>query len=185
MEENQNGNPQDTNNQEFNLPEENLTPEESTEISEENLTKVDSCEELLAEEKDKYLRLYAEFDNFRKRSQKERADIFKYANEETLVSLLPVLDDFDRAIKLWNDEGNTEGLEGVQLIYNKLYNTLKDKGLQKIEINQGDDFNVDTQEAITQVEGPEELKSKVVDVIETGYKLGDKVIRYAKVITGK
>lgn len=180
MEENQNTQNEHTENQEEILNEP-LTDQET--IEEEQPT----CEELLVAEKDKNLRIFAEFDNYRKRSQKEKAEFFKYANQDTLVSLLPVLDDFQRAIgQLENDGTESKTLEGVQLIYNKLFNTLQDKGLTPMDIKKGDDFDVETQEAITQIETDDpELKNKVVDVVEKGYLLGDKVIRYAKVVTGK
>ncbi len=101
--------------------------------------------------------------------------------------MLPILDDFERALTQLESEGNApETLEGVKLIYNKFFNTLKDKGLKKIEVNPGDNFDVETPEAITQIDTEDpEMKNKVVDVIETGYTLGDKVIRYTKVVTGK
>ncbi len=180
MEENQNTQEQNAENQ--NSTEELAQEEITVEPTEDN-----SCEELLSEAKDKNLRLIAEFDNFKKRTHKEKLDFYKYANQDTLVAMLPIIDDFERAIKqLQLDETDEKVLEGVQLIYQKLYNVLKEKGLEKIEIKVGDNFDVETQEAITQIETEDaDMKNKVVDVIETGYQLGDKVIRFAKVVIGK
>lgn len=180
MEENQN-------TQEQALENEEKTQSVSTEEQIGDEKEVSQCQEQLTEEKAKYMRLYADFDNFKKRTQKEKADFFKYANEDTLSSMLPILDDFERAMHQLELEGkDPQSLEGIKLIYNKLFNTLKEKGLQKIEVQKGDDFDVETQEAITQIETEDpDMKNKVVDIIETGYTLGDKVIRYTKVVTGK
>ncbi|MGV4413325.1 nucleotide exchange factor GrpE [Chryseobacterium sp. T1] len=151
----------------------------------ENVTKQPSAEELLAEEKDRYVRLFAEFENYKKRTTKERNEFFMYANKDLMTSMLAVLDDFERALKEIAKTGNEEDLKGVELIYQKLKNKLIEKGLKPIEVNAGDDFNVDFHEAITQIPAPTEaLKGKIVDVIETGYQLHDKVIRFAKVVTG-
>lgn len=133
--------------------------------------------------KDQNLRLYAEFENYRKRTSKERVELFSTANQELMAALLPVLDDFQRALK--NLEGN-QAAEGVQLIYSKLDNTLKNKGLKRMELSNGKDFDVDTMEAITRIPAPEDkLKGKVVDEIEPGYMLGNKILRYAKVVVGE
>ena len=151
----------------------------------EELSEVEVLTEQLKKEKEQYLRLFAEFDNFRKRTIKERLDIFKTASSEVITSLLPVLDDFERAIKEIEKSDDSEHLTGVQLIQTKLADTLRNKGLQPIEIEVGDDFNTDSMEAVTQIPAPStDLKGKVVDVVETGYLLSDKVIRYAKVIVG-
>ncbi|MFA7448838.1 MAG: nucleotide exchange factor GrpE [Weeksellaceae bacterium] len=151
----------------------------------EELSEVEVLTEQLKKEKEQYLRLFAEFDNFRKRTIKERLDIFKTASSEVITSLLPVLDDFERAIKEIEKSDDSEHLTGVQLIQTKLADTLRNKGLQPIEIEVGDDFNTDSMEAVTQIPAPsKDLKGKVVDVVETGYLLSDKVIRYAKVIVG-
>lgn len=140
----------------------------------------------LAKEKDKFLRLFAEFENYKKRTTKERIDLFKTAGQEVIVSLLPVLDDFDRAYAEISKTEEKELLIGVELIKNKLNNTLKNKGLEQMELKPGDDFNADIHEAITQIPAPsEELKGKIVDILEKGYKLGDKVIRFPKVVIGK
>lgn len=157
------------------------TPEETT----ENVTPEPSSEELLAEEKDRYIRLFAEFENYKKRTTKEKMDFFQYANQDMMISMLGVLDDFERAIKEIAKNGNEADLQGVELIYQKLKNKLTEKGLKLMEVNAGDAFNVDNHEAITQIPAPSpELKGKIVDVIESGYTLGDKVIRFAKVVTG-
>ncbi|KIA83342.1 molecular chaperone GrpE [Kaistella solincola] len=151
----------------------------------ENSEATPSNEDLLAQEKDRYIRLFAEFENYKKRTSKEKMDFFQYANQDLMVSMLDVLDDFERAMKEIQKNGNEADLKGVELIYSKLKNKLEDKGLKAISVQPGDDFNVDIHEAITQIPAPsEELKGKVVDVIETGYQLADRVIRFAKVVTG-
>lgn len=153
--------------------------------AEENVTLKPTAEELLAEEKDRYIRLYAEFENYKKRTSKEKMEFFQYANQDMMISMLGVLDDFERAIKEIAKNGNATDLQGVELIYNKFKNKLTEKGLKAMEVRAGDSFNVDFHEAITQIPAPsEELKGKIVDVIETGYTLGEKVIRFAKVVTG-
>ena len=172
------------------LHDENLnTTEQETQQTEENVaenvTKEPTTEELLAEEKDRYIRLYAEFENYKKRTLKEKMEFAQYANTEMMISMLAVLDDFERAIKEIAKNGNEADLKGIELIYQKFKNKLIEKGLKPLEVNAGDDFNVDFHEAITQIPAPtEELKGKIVDVIETGYQLHDRVIRFAKVITG-
>jgi molecular chaperone GrpE len=172
------------------LQEENLnTTEQETQQTEENVaenvTKEPTTEELLAEEKDRYIRLYAEFENYKKRTLKEKMEFAQYANTEMMISMLAVLDDFERAIKEIAKNGNEADLKGIELIYQKFKNKLIEKGLKPFEVNAGDDFNVDFHEAITQIPAPtEELKGKIVDVIETGYQLHDRVIRFAKVVTG-
>ncbi|MCB9202041.1 MAG: nucleotide exchange factor GrpE [Flavobacteriales bacterium] len=159
--------------------------EDNTEVVENNETQESNLESELKEEKDKFIRLYAEFDNFKKRSQKEKVDLIKYGSQEILSALLPVVDDFERAIKELEKNDNREVLEGVLLIQNKFLKTLEEKGLKKMEVNIGDAFNSDKHEAVTQIPAPEEsLKGKIVDVIETGYLLQDRIIRYAKVIVG-
>ena len=172
------------------LQEENLnaTEQETQQTEEnvtENVTKEPTTEELLAEEKDRYIRLYAEFENYKKRTLKEKMEFAQYANTEMMISMLAVLDDFERAIKEIAKNGNEADLKGIELIYQKFKNKLIEKGLKPLEVNAGDDFNVDFHEAITQIPAPtEELKGKIVDVIETGYQLHDRVIRFAKVVIG-
>lgn len=147
--------------------------------------KIQELGEKLDELNDKYLRLFSEFDNFRKRTQKEKLELFKTASEDVMIALLPVLDDFERAMKASEDNGvDKTHLEGVELIYNKFKKTLEQKGLECME-SMGKEFDTDYHEAITNIPAPEpEMKGKVVDVIEKGYKLNDKVIRFAKVVVG-
>ncbi|MGO4707936.1 nucleotide exchange factor GrpE [Chryseobacterium sp. 2TAF14] len=174
---------QDINEENINNQEENIN--EAQETAEENVTEMPTPEELLAVEKDRYIRLYAEFENYKKRTSKEKMEFFTYANQEMMVSMLGVLDDFERALKEIAKNGNEADLQGVELIYNKFKSKLTEKGLKVMEVRAGDSFNVDFHEAITQIPAPsEDLKGKIVDVIETGYTLGDKVIRFAKVVTG-
>ena len=149
----------------------------------------DEVEELniqLAEAKDKYLRLFAEFDNFKKRNMKERLEILKSASQETLSSLLPVLDDFDRAKKAAEDDSTVEEFsEGVSMVYNKIYNIVGSKGLQKM-VSTGEVFDPELHESITKIPAPsDDLKGKIVDTIEAGYTLNDKIIRHAKVVVGE
>lgn len=142
--------------------------------------------EELEKEKDKFLRLFAEFENYKKRTSRERLELFKTASQDVIQSMLPVLDDFDRASKEIEKSEDKELIKGVELIHNKLKETLKSKGLVEVEVQAGDVFNADDHEAITQIPAPsEDLKGKIVDVIEKGYTLGDKVIRFPKVVTGQ
>lgn len=172
------------------IHEENLdTNSQNTENTEqenqENMSQKPTAEELLAEEKDRYIRLYAEFENYKKRTLKEKNEFYLYASKDLMTSMLGILDDFERALKEIAKNGNESDLKGVELIYQKFRNKLIEKGLKPIDVNAGDDFNVDFHEAITQIPSPTpELKGKIVDVIETGYQLHDKVIRFAKVVTG-
>ena len=143
-------------------------------------------QEKLDAEKDRYLRLFAEFENFKKRTSKERIEMFKTAGQDVIVSLLPVLDDFERALKEIKRQEDDVLFEGIQLIHNKFKDILQQKGLSVIEINTGDAFNADTHEAVTQIPAPsEDLKGKIIDVIEKGYSLGDKIIRFPKVVIGQ
>jgi molecular chaperone GrpE len=138
----------------------------------------------LAEAKDKYLRLYAEFDNHRRRTAKEKLEMIQSANEQLLQSLLPIIDDFDRAEKSFKDKNDKES-EGFFLIQNKFKKVIEQRGVKQMDALAGTEFNPDLHEAITQVPAPnEKLKGKIVDVIEKGYLLGDKVIRFAKVVVG-
>ncbi len=139
----------------------------------------------LEEMNDKYLRLFSEFDNFRKRTQKEKLELYKTAAEDVMIALLPVIDDFERALKAaGEDAGNDKLREGIELIYNKFTHTLRQKGLESLD-SMGKEFNTDFHEAITNIPAPQpDLKGKVVDVVEKGYKLNDKVIRFAKVVVG-
>jgi molecular chaperone GrpE len=139
----------------------------------------------LANERDKYVRLFAEFENYKRRTTKERIESFKTANQEVLQAILPVVDDFDRALTEIKKTDDNILIVGVELIYEKLKSTLVSKGLEEVEIKIGDIFNADFAEAITQIPSPSpNLKGKIVDVIEKGYKLGDKIIRFPKVVIG-
>ncbi|MBL6446807.1 nucleotide exchange factor GrpE [Fulvivirga sp. 29W222] len=141
----------------------------------------------LAESKDKYLRLYSEFENFRRRTAKEKLDMVQTAHEDLMTALIPVIDDFERAEKSFEDKSTDLNAvkEGVKLIQNKFKKVLEQKGLKAMEGKEGMDFDSEYHEAITQIPAPKKnLKGKVVDVIEKGYMLKDKVIRYAKVVIG-
>lgn len=162
--------------------------------SEENNTENQAAAELSAEDKlkeenaalnDKYLRLFAEFDNFKRRTQKERVELLQTAGKDVVISLLPVLDDFDRANKAMESASDLAAVrEGVQLVHNKLKGILAQKGLKEME-SIHTPFDTDNHEAITKVPAPnEELKGKVIDELEKGYTLNDKVIRFAKVVVG-
>jgi len=166
-------------------------------VSEENLTNETQpasdgaqggdllkVQEELAASKDKYIRLYSEFENFRRRTAKEKIDMAQSANEQVIKSLLPVVDDFERAEKAIQDKNNKD-VEGYILIQNKLRKMLEQFGVKAMELGAGSAFNADLHEAITQIPTPDEkLKGKIVDVVEKGYLLNDKVIRFAKVVIG-
>ena len=139
----------------------------------------------LAREKDKFLRLFAEFENYKRRTTKERIELFKTANQEVLLAMLPVLDDFDRAIVEISKSEDEVLTKGVELIHEKLKGTLVAKGLEQVDVKAGDAFDADFAEAITQIPAAsEKMKGKIVDVVEKGYKLGDKIIRFPKVVIG-
>ena len=150
-----------------------------------------TVEKMLEEEKakfaelnDKYLRLFSEFDNYRKRTAKEKLDLTATASENVIKDILPVLDDFERALQNMEKNGNEADLQGVTLIFNKLKDTLKKKGLEEIEAMDAE-FNTDEHEALTLIPAPDESKKgKVLDVIQKGYKLNGKVIRFARVVVG-
>ena len=174
------------------ISEEQLTQEEQeaenkskerdidTEINAEEVLK-----EELSKEKDKFLRLFAEFENYKKRTSKERMDLFKTAGQEVMTALLPVLDDFERALKEISKSEDKEMFKGVELIDIKFRETLKAKGLEEIKIKEGDAFDPEVHDAITQIPAPnKKLKGKIIDVVEKGYKLGDRIIRHPKVVVG-
>lgn len=167
---------------------ENETEQASAEEGEstENNDPVKKSKAELAELKDKYLRLYADFENYRKRTAKESLELRKVAGQEILSSLLPVMDDFDRAKQIAEKPDSKETFsEGIQLLYHKLQSVLKQKGLQKMESN-GEIFDPELHEAITEIPAPsEDMVGKVIDTVEPGYFLNDKIIRYAKVVVGK
>ena len=157
----------------------------TTASSEEETTESasDPAEEIQAL-KDQNLRLYAEFENFRRRNARERLDLMATANEKVIKAILPVVDDFERALK--NIAADSPERVGLELIYTKLLNTLKAEGLKEMELTTGQVFDVETMEAITNIPAPSpELAGKVVDQIEKGYRLGEKIIRYAKVVVGE
>ncbi|CAL2079031.1 Protein GrpE [Tenacibaculum sp. 190524A02b] len=145
-----------------------------------------TAEELIQAEKDKYLRLFAEFENYKKRTTRERIELFKTASQELMTALLPIMDDFDRGLAEIKKSEDSELLKGMELISNKLKNTLTQKGLTEIEVKPGDDFDSEVHDAITQIPAPsDDLKGKIIDCVEKGYKLGEKVIRHPKVVIGQ
>lgn len=163
------------------------TSAENAEENKEEVSEGEKLKEQLKEANDKYLRLYSDFENFRRRNNKERLELIQSAGSDVIKEMLPILDDFERAAN-----SNTEAkeidavVEGFTLIQNKLNNILKTKGLTPMATQVGDDFDVDKHEAITNIPAPKpELKGKVVDIIEKGYLLNEKVIRYAKVVVGQ
>lgn len=138
----------------------------------------------IAESKDKYIRLYSEFENFRRRTSREKLELIQSANEQLIRALLPVADDFERAERSLKEQTGTDA-EGFSLISNKFRKVLEQYGARPMDIRTGDDFNADIHEAITQIPAPEEgLKGKIIEVVEKGYLLNEKVIRYAKVVVG-
>ncbi len=178
----------DATNEEITNEETATAEQENIELSEEEKLQkeLDEANEKVALLEDKYLRQVAEFDNYRKRTIKEKAELIKNGGERAIESILPVLDDFERALNnMAKDENATEIMTGVELIYNKFVGILKQNGLQKIE-TEGADFNTDFHEAIAIIPAPNEaLKGKVLDCVQAGYTLNDKVIRHAKVAVGE
>ena len=179
------------------LQDQNLAAEEPQATDTENQTEspenkgveVEELEDLqqeISELKDKNLRMRAEFDNFKRRTMREKIELMNTAAQDTLAAILPVLDDFDRAKKNADDEKTTEQFsEGVTLVYNKLWGALRQRGLRKME-STGETFDPELHEAVTEIPAPsEELKGKVIDTIETGFVLKEKIIRHAKVVVGK
>ncbi|HEX8515406.1 MAG TPA: nucleotide exchange factor GrpE [Bacteroidia bacterium] len=160
--------------------------EVKTEETDPRDSKITELEAKVNELNDKYLRLYSEFDNFRKRTAKEKLELIQAGGEDVFKSILPVMDDFERAIKSNSDTSDVKALnDGFQLIYNKLKSTLTHKGLEEMK-TAGEPFNADIHEAITNIPAPsEELKGKVVDELEKGYMLNGKIIRFAKVVIGQ
>lgn len=175
--------------EENNVAEEQLQPETEKELStEEKLQlQLDEAEEKLANQQDKLLRQMAEFDNYRKRTLKEKAELIKNGGEKTISTILPIIDDLERALQNMQSENEEVKalFEGVELIYNKLLKLLQQEGLEKI-ITQEQEFNTDFHEAIALVPAPnDEQKGKILDCVQNGYKLNDKVIRHAKVVVGQ
>ncbi len=180
------------NNEELNdNPEqENVSGENTSVNNEENKAETENesvldFEAELLEKDDKYLRLYAEFENYKRRTLAERIELFKTAGQEIMLAMIPILDDFERALKAMENATDVVSVkEGIDLVSNKFKNTLVAKGLKPME-SIGQTFNADLHEAITNIPAPkEDMKDKVIDEVEKGYYLGDKVIRYAKVIVG-
>ena len=169
-----------TQNEEFQNDLNQESTEQTVELSNEEKLALD-----LANEKDRFLRLFAEFENYKKRTSKERVELFKTANQEVLQAMITVVDDFDRAMAQITKSEDEDLVKGVELIFDKLKSTLKSKGLEEVEIANGDTFDADLAEAITQIPAGDKLKGKIVDVIEKGYKLGDKIIRFPKVVVGQ
>lgn len=168
--------------EEIKATEQEAQVEEKQQESKEEL----STEQLIEQEKEKYLRLFAEFENYKKRTTKERIDLFKTASQELMTALLPILDDFDRGLAEIKKAKDKELLKGMQLINDKFKSTLQSKGLSEIKVKQGDTFDAEIHEAITQIPAPsDKLKGKIIDAVEKGYKLGDKIIRYPKVVIGQ
>ncbi|MEQ6124103.1 nucleotide exchange factor GrpE [Pseudotenacibaculum sp. MALMAid0570] len=171
------------------IHEEEIKNQEQEAQSEENQEVVKeepTAEDLLQQEKDKYLRLFAEFENYKKRTTRERIELFKTASQELMTSLLPILDDFDRGLTEIKKAKDKELLKGMQLINDKFKSTLTQKGLSEIKVKQGDTFDAEVHDAITQIPAPNnKLKGKIIDAVEKGYKLGDKIIRHPKVVVGQ
>jgi len=180
--------------------EENMKPEDNQEVTAENAateansteaetvqqpSAEDALKAELAEANDKYLRLYAEFDNYKRRTNKERVELLQTAGKDVIVDLLTVLDDFERATKSMETATDVQAVkEGISLVQNKLKNILSNKGLKEMD-SIGTPFDADIHEAITNIPAPsEEMKGKVIDQVEKGYYLNDKVIRFAKVVVG-
>ncbi len=160
--------------------------QESTQEKDKEPSEVEALTEQLAKEKDKYMRLFAEFENYKRRTSKERVEMFKTAGQEVMSAMLPVLDDFDRALIEIKKSADKGLLEGVELINGKLRETLRKQGLEEMVVKAGDKFDADLHEAVTQIPAPDKkLKGKIVDVIQKGYTLGNRIIRYPKVVTGK
>ena len=148
--------------------------------------KITELESIIEDEKDKFLRLFAEFENYKRRTSKERLELYKTASMELMTSLLPIIDDLERASAEFSRSKDKQLTEGFSIIKNKFNETLKSQGLNEIEVKSGDEFDVEKHEAITQITAQSnKMKGKVVDVTEKGFKLGEKIIRYPKVVVGK
>lgn len=173
--------------EEANLNEETQQEAEEELTNEEKLEKdLENAQKEIEEQHDKYLRLSAEFDNYRKRTIKEKAELIKNGGEKTIAAILPILDDFERALKTMETSDDVKAMrEGIELIYNKFLKVLSQEGLQKIETD-GQEFNTDYHEAIALVPAPtKEQKGKILDCVQPGYQLNDKVIRHAKVVVAQ
>jgi len=147
---------------------------------------IEKLEALVAEEKEKYLRLFAEFENYKKRTAKERIDLFKTAGQEIMTALIPVLDDFDRAAAQWEKNTPSSEVEGFLLIKNKFLSVLQANGLKPTETAAGDPFDAEKQEAISLLPVADEAqKGKIIDIVERGYQMGEKIVRFPKVVVGQ
>ncbi len=165
----------------------NETFENQEEGSEEQVveSESDKLKNELDKEKNNFLRLFAEFENYKKRTSKERIELFSTASRELMTALLPILDDFERGLNEIEKSSDKDLLQGMQLIYNKFKNTLDQKGLKELEVKKGDVFDAEIHEAISQIPAPsKKLKGKIIDVVEKGYKLGETIIRFPKVVLG-
>src|ERR1039458_6228947 len=159
--------------------------DDEAEPAKENTKREQTDAEKLAEINDKYLRLHADFENFRRRTNKEKSELIMYGNKELLLKILPVYDDFERAIELMQKSDNKEAaMEGINLIFNKFTSVLQQIGLKEIEAN-GEEFDPEIHEAITKIHVSPEMKGKVVDSVQKGYLLNDKIIRHTKVVVGE
>jgi len=148
-------------------------------------SQIESLEVSVKDEKDKFLRLFAEFENYKKRTSKERLDLYKTASQELMTALLPIIDDLNRASNEFEKSKEKSLVEGMSLIKNKFSDILKSQGLILVEVKNGDEFDAEIHEAITQIPAEnDKMKGKIIDVIESGYKLGEKIIRYPKVVVG-
>ncbi|MGO1815665.1 MAG: nucleotide exchange factor GrpE [Sphingobacterium sp.] len=171
-------------NENENIQDPELNPEEEQEIQES--TEVDELTQKLAESNDKYTRLFAEFDNYKRRTSKERIELMQSAGKDVIVKLLPIIDDFDRAIQFMDEIPEDDPVKkGLDLVYQKLTKTFEQFGVKEIEV-MGEAFDAEFQEAITLIPAPTpEMKDKVIDVVEKGYLLNNNVIRFAKVVVGQ
>ena len=148
-------------------------------------SQIETLEVSVKDEKDKFLRLFAEFENYKKRTSKERLDLYKTASQELMTALLPIIDDLNRASNEFAKSKEKSLVEGMSLIKNKFSDILKSQGLILVEVKNGDEFDAEIHEAITQIPAEnDKMKGKIIDVIESGYKLGEKIIRYPKVVVG-
>ncbi|MAU64360.1 MAG: nucleotide exchange factor GrpE [Flavobacteriaceae bacterium] len=148
-------------------------------------SQIETLEIAVKEEKDKFLRLFAEFENYKKRTSKERLELYKTASQELMMALIPMIDDMERASLEFIKSKDNGLVEGFSLIKNKFSEILKSQGLILIEVNKGDEFDAEIHEAITQIPSKDKsMKGKIIDITESGYKLGDKIIRYPKVVVG-
>ena len=155
----------------------------SSKVSKKKSPSTKELNESLKLEKEKYVRLFAEFENYKRRTAKERIELFKTAGKDVLSSLVPVLEDFKRAI---SQEGSNSDDEGINLIFNKFNETLKNQGLIEVEVNLGDVFDAEIHEAISQIPAQEDSqKGKIIDIIQNGYKIGDNIITYPKVVVAQ